>query len=80
MNRQDYLTYRNNVEIIYQFYREHHNPSRHGSSPLGQHEFFIYMNMCCDVNYVYEKVREHYDIKFKVAILTDKNNQFIKFI
>ena len=81
MTKEQYITLRANnaLDVIYQYYREHHNKDKH-IGPLGVQEFFIYLNMWGNIQQIAEKVINHYDQKFNVVVLSDNKGNIIKYL
>ncbi len=81
MTKEQYITLRGNnaLDVIYQYYREHHDVNKH-IGPLNVQEFFIYLNMWGNIQQIAEKVIAHYDQKFNVVVLSDANGKIIKYL
>lgn len=69
----------NSLQIAYEYYKEKFDSRKHKPF-LGPQEFFVYFQMCMDVQKAYEKVCNYYDDKFKIVLLKDKNGNFIAFL
>lgn len=67
------------MDIIYAYYREHHNKDVH-LGLFGIQEFFIYLNMWGNIQQIAEKVINHYDQKFNLVILLDAKGNIIKYL
>jgi hypothetical protein len=81
MTKEQYITLRTNnaLDVIYHYYREHHNIGKH-LGPLDVQEFFIYLNMWGNIQQIAERVISHYDQKFNLVQLLDKNGNIIKYL
>jgi len=81
MTKEQYITLRGNnaLDVIYQYYREHYDVSKH-IGPLGVQEFFIYLNMWGNIQQIAERVISHYDQKFNLVQLLDKNGNLIRYL
>ena len=67
------------MDVIYNYYREHHDKNNH-LGPFDVQEFFIYLNMWGNVQQIAQKVITHYDQKFNLVILSDANGNTIKYL
>lgn len=81
MTRQDYLIIRNNnpTILIYEKYREKHNPSIHGRL-FSPQELLTYLPMWRNPRDILDSVIEEYDTKYGVVQLFDRNGQLIKLL
>jgi hypothetical protein len=81
MTRQDYLTIRssNPTILIYEKYREKHNPSKHGRL-LSPQEVLTFLPMWRNPRDVLEGIIEEYDARFGIRQLLDRNGQLIKLL
>ena len=81
MTKDQYISLRqsNTMDVIYAYYREHHNKDKH-IGPLGIQEFFIYLNMWGNIQQIAEKVIAHYDEKFNLVTLSDASGRIIKYL
>lgn len=81
MTKDQYLSLKmqNSLQIAYEYYKEKFDSRKHKPF-LGTQEFFVYFQMCMDIQKVYEKVCNYYDDKFKIVLLKDKNGNFISFL
>jgi hypothetical protein len=79
MTRQEYLAIRqtNPTILIYNKYRERHNPSKHGRLMSSQ-ELLTFLPMWRNPRDVMENIIEEYDAQFGIVELLDRNGQFIK--
>jgi hypothetical protein len=79
MTRQEYLAIRqtNPTILIYNRYRERHNPSKHGRLMSAQ-ELLTFLPMWRNPRDVMENIIEEYDAQFGIVELLDRNGQFIK--
>lgn len=82
MTKSDYIHRRinNDINIVYEYYLEKFDRNRHKGNILGIQEFFIYLNMWGDINQIFERIRSHYDQKFNIIILSDKNNNILGYL
>jgi hypothetical protein len=78
MTRQEYLTIRqtNPTILIYNRYKERHNPSKHGRLMSAQ-ELLTFLPMWRNPRDVMENIIEEYDAQFGIVELRDRNGQFI---
>ena len=78
MTRQEYLTIRqtNPTILIYNRYKERHNPSKHGRLMSAQ-ELLTFLPMWRNPRDVIENIIEEYDLQFGIVELLDRNGQFI---
>lgn len=67
MERAQYIKLReeNNVEIIYEYYKENFKPEKH-SPKLGLGEFIEYIMMWPNRQGAFNVATEYYDVKFNV--------------
>jgi len=81
MTKEQYIHLRqiNSMDVIYTYYREHHNKDVH-LGPFGIQEFFIYLNMWGNMQQIAERVITHYDQKFDLVLLSDANGKIIKYL
>ena len=79
MTRQEYLAIRqtNPTILIYNKYRERHDPSKHGRLMSAQ-ELLTFLPMWRNPRDVMENIIEEYDAQFGIVELLDRNGQFIK--
>lgn len=78
MTRQEYLAIRqtNPTILIYNKYRERHNPSKHGRLMSSQ-ELLTFLPMWRNPRDILEGIIEEYDAQFGIVELLDRNGQFI---
>jgi hypothetical protein len=78
MTRQEYLTIRqtNPTILIYNKYRERHNPSKHGRLMSAQ-ELLTFLPMWRNPRDILDGIIEEYDVQFGIVELRDRNGQFI---
>jgi hypothetical protein len=78
MTRQEYLAIRqtNPTILIYNRYKERHNPSKHGRLMSAQ-ELLTFLPMWRNPRDVMENIIEEYDAQFGIVELLDRNGQFI---
>jgi hypothetical protein len=78
MTRQEYLAIRqtNPTILIYNKYRERHDPSKHGRLMSAQ-ELLTFLPMWRNPRDVMESIIEEYDAQFGIVELLDRNGQFI---
>jgi hypothetical protein len=78
MTRQEYLAIRqtNPTILIYNKYRERHNPSKHGRLMSAQ-ELLTFLPMWRNPRDILDGIIEEYDAKFGIVELLDRNGQFI---
>ena len=79
MTKQHYLALRqaNPSALIYEKYKENHNPSKHGRLMSSQ-ELLTFLPMWRNPNDILQSVIEEYDARFDVMHITDKNGKYIK--
>jgi hypothetical protein len=78
MTRQEYLTIRqtNPTILIYNKYKERHNPSKHGRLMSAQ-ELLTFLPMWRNPRDILDSIIEEYDVQFGIVELLDRNGQFI---
>jgi len=78
MTRQEYLAIRqtNPTILIYNRYKERHNPSKHGRLMSAQ-ELLTFLPMWRNPRDVMESIIDEYDAQFGIVELLDRNGQFI---
>lgn len=78
MTREQYLMMRKggNFNIIHEFYKDHFNYDKH-SPLLSLEQLAQTLPMFGDPNVIFEKCCRHYDEKFKVIIIKDKEGKTI---
>jgi len=81
MTKKDYLTVRitNPTILIYEKYREKHDPNKHGRL-LGAQELLTFVQMWRNPHDILQGIIEEYDTKFDVVHLLDRNGQLIKLL
>ena len=81
MTKSEYLQLKaaGSIQVVYEYYKERFDRNKHKPF-LPPNEFAMYLQMCMDVPKVFERVCNHYDEKFNVVVLKDKNGQFISFL
>ena len=81
ITKEQYINLRNSktLDVIYYYYREHHVPGKH-IGPFDIQEFFIYLNMWGNMQQIFQKVIDHYDQKFNLVQLLDRNGNIIKYL
>ena len=81
MTRQEYIAIRisNPTTLIYEKYKERHNPSRHGRLMSAQ-ELLTYLPMWRNPHDILHDVMEEYDARFGIVQLFDRNGQLIKLL
>jgi len=63
--------------LIYEKYRENHNPSKHGRL-FSAHELLTYLPMWRNTRDILNDIIQEYDAKFELVHLLDRNGQYIK--
>jgi hypothetical protein len=78
MTRQEYLAIRqtNPTILIYNRYKERHNPSKHGRLMSAQ-ELLTFLPMWRNPRDILDSIIEEYDTQFGIVELRDRNGQFI---
>ena len=81
MTKSEYIAYRQQgaLNVVYEYYKEKFNANKH-TPFLSPQEFSTFLPMVMDVNKVFERVVKHYDQKFNVMELRDKEGRLIKMI
>lgn len=81
MTKQDYLRQRNAapLELMHSYYTEHFDYSRHNPF-LNINDFAQLMQFWPGAKSAHEKVINHYDEKFGVTMLKDKDGNLIKYL
>lgn len=80
MTREQYIQIKRTqpVGIVYEYYREHLNVNKH--KLLGAQEFFTFVQMWASIDELFKIASTHYDQKFVITTLTDKDGNLIKYI
>jgi hypothetical protein len=78
MTREQYIQMKNNgnFNIVYEFYTEMFDRSKH-SPFLSIEQLAQTLPMFGDINLIFDKCCRHYDEKFKVIIVKDKDGKII---
>jgi hypothetical protein len=80
MTREQYLNLRkaNSADILYEFYKEKYNSNKHNKF-LSPHEFSTFFSMYANVNIdkAFQRACEHFDNKFTVVKLANKDGIII---
>jgi hypothetical protein len=81
MTKHEYLQMKKtgSIQVVYEYYKERFDRNKHKPF-LPPNEFAMYLQMYMDVPKVFERVCNHYDEKFIVVVLKDKNANFISFL
>jgi len=81
MTRQEYIATRMNnpTILIYERYRERHNPSRHGRLMSAQ-ELLTFLPMWRNPRDILDGIIEELDAKFGIVQLFDRDGQIIKLL
>jgi hypothetical protein len=81
MTRQEYIAIRtsNPTILIYERYKERHNPSKHGRLMSAQ-ELLTFLPMWRNPRDIIESIIEELDAKFGIVQLLDRNGQLIKLL
>jgi hypothetical protein len=65
--------------LIYEKYRQNHNPSIHGRL-MSPEELMTFLPMWRNPRDILDSIVEEYDNKFEVVHLLDRNGNFIKYV
>lgn len=78
MTREQYIQIRTHqpIGIVYEYYREHLDVKKH--KMLSAQEFFTFIQMWASLDELFKKVSSHYDAKFSITKLLDKEGNLIK--
>lgn len=78
MTRNEYLIIRKNhpTTLIYERYRERHNPAKHGRL-MSPQELLTFLPMWRNPHDILDGIIEEYDTMFGVTHLLDKHGQLI---
>jgi len=81
MTKQEYILIRMNnpTILIYERYKERHNPSKHGRLMSAQ-ELLTFLAMWRNPRDIIDSIIEELDVKFNVVQLFDRNGQLIKLL
>lgn len=81
MTRQDYLIIRTNnpTILIYERYKERHNPAKHGRL-MSPQEMLTFLAMWRNPNDILRDIIEELDTQFEVVELLDKHGNLIKLL
>lgn len=80
MTRDQYITSKTYepLNVVYHYYTTHEKLNH---KPLGPNELFIFLQTNgFNLNTVMARVMEHYDRKFDIVALLDKNGNLIKYL
>jgi len=83
MTKEQYITLRsdaNAANLIYYHYTINFDSKIHKGNMLGFQECLIYLQMWGNLNEIFQKLREMYDVKFGIIILADANGNIIKYL
>jgi hypothetical protein len=78
MTKQEYLNYKqtDQMAILYHFYKERFDRYKHKPF-LQRKEFDTFATMVMDMGLAYQRATDHYDAKFNVIHLADKEGKII---
>jgi len=81
MTKQEYLRIRNviSLELMHEYYAEHFDHDVHKPF-LNANDFAQFIQMWPFAKQAYEKVLKHYDEKFGVTMLSDKDGKLITYL
>lgn len=83
MTKQDYLRHRGetfvSLQLMHEYYAERFDHNKH-SPFLNMNDFAQFIQMWPFAKQAYQKVIEHYDEKFGVTVLKDKEGNIIKYL
>jgi hypothetical protein len=81
MTRQEYIAIRttNPTILIFEKYKEKHNPSKHGRL-MSMQELLTFLPMWRNPRDILDGIIEEYDAKFGIVQLMDRNGQIIKLL
>ena len=79
MTREQYLLMREkqNFNIVYEFYRENFDHTKHHPF-LSINDLAQLLPMFGNINVIFENCCRHYDQKFNITFLSNKNGELIK--
>ena len=79
MTREQYINMRNNGDfmIVYEYYKEHFDNTKH-SPFFSPQELVQILPMRFNVQLIYEKCVKHFDDKFQIVTIKDKEGNTIK--
>ena len=81
MTREQYIMLRNrgDFNIVYEYYKELFDPKKH--KPFFSIEELIQLlPMNFNVNVIMDKCVRHFDQKFEIKVLSDKNGNIVKIL
>ena len=81
MTRNEYLTIRKNnpTILIYERYKERHNPAKHGRL-MSAHELLTFLPMWRNPRDILDGIIEELDAKYEVVQLLDRHERIIKLL
>jgi len=81
MTRNEYLTIRKNnpTILIYERYKERHNPAKHGRL-MSAHELLTFLPMWRNPRDILDGIIEELDAKYEVVELLDRHERIIKLL
>jgi hypothetical protein len=82
MTKEQYLHMRSNGDfnIVYEYYKEKFNHSKHTPFLHIQDLANLLLNLGYDVNKILDKCAMHFDQKFSIVRVLDKDGKFIKIL
>ena len=80
MTKEQYITSKtyDPFSVIYHYYQENCDPNKHLN--LSPQELMTYLQMWKSLNLIMQTVSAHYDQKFNLVAVLDKDGKFIKYI
>jgi len=81
MTREQYimLRERSDFNIVYEYYKELFDPKKHQPF-FSINELIQLLPMKFNVNVIMDKCVRHFDQKFEIKILSDKNGNIVKLL
>lgn len=83
MTKEQYISLRsdaNAANLIYQHYIDRFDKTKHLGNMLGFQECLIYLQMWGNLHEIFQKLKDAYDAKFELVILSDAKGNIIKYL
>jgi len=80
MTKEQYITSKtyDPLSVIYHYYQENRDPNKHIN--LSPQELITYLQMWRSLNLIMETVNTHYEQRFNLMAVLDKDGKFIKYV
>jgi len=81
MTKEQYIMLRQDApNLIYYHYTQKFDKTKHKRNMLGFNECLIYIQMWGNLHEIFQNLRNEYDAKFNLVILSDANDKIIKYL